>query len=554
MQDIHTLSKRLIVKQALFIVCATLPVVLFTFQFAILSHNRAFGYDWDYFAQVYEAARKCILQYHQFPWWNPWSIGGVPLYANPQFGLTSIQMALVLLFGTLTGLHLAVMCYFVIGFWGMYLLIRRAFGQSVGIALPLAYIWTFSGFPVAHLLVGHLTFATYLLAPWFFLALSTIHHKRGWLWLGLLSGWLIEQSPHYVTIELLAIGGAIALVDIARRFRSSESRGSVIKPYLLAGTVALPLAAPKLFFTLQYLHEFPRLTPPDNPVSPLVLVSALIDRSYTLIASTFHTQWAWWEYASYIGLVCAAAFIYLVARLILKDRNKSIGLLILLAAAVVFCLAIGPFAPFSPYSLMHHLPVFNQMRVPSRWIGWVSFGIVVFLARLPNRLFVKAALAVAIIEVFTASFPILNAYQAAYVNNHGARAVIAQRELVASAAPLPLFSATRDNTDSVYGYEPILGFYGDNSRGYTAMSHRCGEESGCGLVLTHNAYVQYWSPLTIVIKRVAAGNVCLDMNPGKNWAVNGRRDFAQYRVLELQKDFCFDDASPLITLHYTPTL
>lgn len=39
--------------------------------------------DFDYFLQNYEAIRKTILEYHQFPWWNPWSGGGVATICQP---------------------------------------------------------------------------------------------------------------------------------------------------------------------------------------------------------------------------------------------------------------------------------------------------------------------------------------------------------------------------------------------------------------------------------------------------------------------------------------
>jgi hypothetical protein len=76
----------------------SLPILLFTLRFSILDARMGLSGDWAYFLQIYEAARLSILEYHQFPWWNPWNLGGVPLYANPQFGLVSIQMPLVLLF------------------------------------------------------------------------------------------------------------------------------------------------------------------------------------------------------------------------------------------------------------------------------------------------------------------------------------------------------------------------------------------------------------------------------------------------------------------------
>src|SRR5687768_16141335 len=85
----------------------SMPVVLFCLSF-LLTGDRLGPGDADYLIQTQEAMRRSILEFHQFPWWNPWVSGGVPLFANPQFGLISLQTPLTLLFGSIIGYKLAV--------------------------------------------------------------------------------------------------------------------------------------------------------------------------------------------------------------------------------------------------------------------------------------------------------------------------------------------------------------------------------------------------------------------------------------------------------------
>ena len=40
--------------------------------------------DYDWVMASFEAVRKIIVEYGQFPWWNPWQFGGVPGFADPQ--------------------------------------------------------------------------------------------------------------------------------------------------------------------------------------------------------------------------------------------------------------------------------------------------------------------------------------------------------------------------------------------------------------------------------------------------------------------------------------
>ena len=109
-----------------------------------MSGNILGGGDADYLMQTQEAARQTVLGFKQFPWWNPWVSGGVPLFANPQYGLLSIQSITTLVFGSIWGYKLALFFYFVIGFWGFLLLFRKALRTPLLTSVLLSYIWTFA--------------------------------------------------------------------------------------------------------------------------------------------------------------------------------------------------------------------------------------------------------------------------------------------------------------------------------------------------------------------------------------------------------------------------
>ena len=74
----------------------------------IMRHPDGLGFaDWDFVLDKFEALRRTILIWGQFPWWNPWSRGGFPLAAEPQIGAVSMATPLVLALGTTIGLRLA---------------------------------------------------------------------------------------------------------------------------------------------------------------------------------------------------------------------------------------------------------------------------------------------------------------------------------------------------------------------------------------------------------------------------------------------------------------
>lgn len=551
----------------------TLPVVIYVFKFSLLYRHGIFqGEDWDYFAQSYEAARVSILHYHQFPWWNPWMDGGQPLFANPQFGLFSLQMPLVLLFGTVAGLHYSILVYFILGFWGMYLLLRKLGSESKTLTVLLSYIWLFSGFSAWHLAGGHFTFAIYLLSPWAFLTILNIDQKHGWIWFGLVASLLIQTASHYLTVEVLSICAVVAIVQIGRQiykkhFKTFKVLYPIMLPYVLASGLILILCGMRLYYTFQFTHEFPRPEPLDPPESVKLFIASITFRhpvdpgSLTTLGITHYT---WSEYADYFGLTTIFLFCYLLVKKLDNIRSMDFrdwSILLAIAGAALISLGASP-NRFSLFGMLHHLPFFDQMRVPSRFICWFVLGVILFLVKLPRKPIVYVLLVIAVIDVFVAHYSVLNYPQKRYVSAVDHSRQFQQYEFfradpnlgqlgVMNIQDYRLLRATQQNYGEVYGYEPILNtgeYY------YIPGTTRCGINKGCSFVLTKNAKVTKWSPLAVNLRRTGPGDIKINMNPGKVWQVNGKSPFKTYRILELQRDFVIHDTSKNIRIVFRPVL
>lgn len=539
-----------------------LPIVLFLLPFVLNSNRVLFG-DWDYFAQLYEAARKSIVEYHQFPWFNPWIGGGVPLYANPQFGLVSIQTPLVLLFGTLAGLRLSVLLFFLLGFWGMRSLLLRLRTDKL-VAILLSYIWVFSSFPVWRIAGGHFTFSTYFLAPWFFLLILNIRKRFGWLWLGLFTAFLINQSVHYLTVHLLMIAVPLVVYQVwVNKKQHKIAPWELFKPYVLAALVALPLVAHKLYFTFQYLHDFPR-TPPFQDGVPFNLITAGLTFRGTKIlnpAELFKGGLGWSEYAAYFGLISLVLLGYLVVKNFQSIKSIDAKLWLLFGGlALTLLVAYGDFSAFSPYGIMKDLPILSQMQVPSRWLGWFVFGAILLLGRLPRKKLFIVLLSITVLDVFQSSFHTMNYSQTTYTPPRQNAALISQRAFYTNTSEFSinsfrLFHATQSNIGDIYGYEPIVGFAGDVNEGYAGLSARCAEDrsSACTFI-SSNAVVEYWSPNYIKLKRTAPGAVTINTNPGSYWVVNGERVFTAENIIDPIKSFVINNPSETLELKVDPPI
>ena len=78
--------------------------------------------DWDQHLFYQDAPRTMLLQYGQFPLWNPYYGGGMPMLANPQSTFLSPVWIFVLIFGAVRGVKLEIVFYLVAGLLGVYLL------------------------------------------------------------------------------------------------------------------------------------------------------------------------------------------------------------------------------------------------------------------------------------------------------------------------------------------------------------------------------------------------------------------------------------------------
>jgi hypothetical protein len=86
----------------------------------------------------------------------------------------------------------------------------------------------------------------------------------------------------------------------------------------------------------------------------------------------------WHEYGNYIGAV--AAFLILAsviwALAVQKTRERWLGVSLALSSVVLLALSAGEFSAWAPASLISHIPLFSNFRIPSRYtIAFVLFGL-----------------------------------------------------------------------------------------------------------------------------------------------------------------------------------
>lgn len=322
----------------------------------------------------------------------------------------------------------------------------------------------------------------------------------------------------------------------------------------------------RLFYSAQYVLEFPRaVNDPPNSLASVLAGLFLPVNSHLFLGGMLltHRGYNQAEYVGDVGLFVGLAAVALVlygaagrvASLLrrhdplLDRRVLSYGAL-LATVGLGILLAVGNFGRWSPYRLLQKLPVFSDTRVPSRWLIWAGFALLVALAygvtavfRRRVRLTMTTLVVLAAIELFVLGFgsssgafgrqPVVFRPPGApfqQYDSYDAYNLPASLDQPVAARPgfdrryvSFDFEATLNNLGDIRGYEPISDTRFD-------PQGRCGVNDGCSLVMSGNASVVTWSPNEILLHRTAPGSVELDMAPSKYMVVNDVRVYPKAAV------------------------
>ncbi len=555
----------------------SLPIVLFCLEFLLTGNLLAAG-DSDYLMQTAEAMRRSILEFHQFPWWNPWVSGGVPLFANPQFGLLSITTPYVLLFGSIMGYKLVIFTYFLIGFWGFRSLFIRAFKTPVLTATLLSYIWTFGSFLTMRGGGGHYTFLVIQFFPWallFYLRRNEI--RAAWLKFGATIALMALTAAHNITIMSYAVLGLIILVEGTRIIAAKNNKyitaqitvlRSDLTFWLKAGSVFILLTSYRLFYTLQYLKDYPRLEALN--LEPSIGLPkawfAMFGPLRQFVNTPSIPPWGWLEASAYISIFTFFAALLVVRVFLANRKNQKLfsfnPYVLAILFSLFFLLSLGDFlGVFSPYSILRMLPVFASMRVSTRWLVWCSLIVLAFIAIYRGKQYRRAInvlLLLGCIELFIYCRPNLaNPYKIAINKARPSSAAFEQkRTFNTHRLGIPYDENFTEATLSNYG-QIIAGDSLVDTRWpppWGTLTKRCSVDEGCDLVMSKNARITYWSPNRLVFERTADGPVQLNMNPGRGWTINKVYAFKTLKVVDSNNDFIINDPSDKLTVEYRPRL
>jgi hypothetical protein len=351
-------------------------------------------HDWDqhlfYNATVY----RSVMEFGEIPLWNPWYMGGNPQLGNPQIQFPTPMFALDLIGGPILGMKLKIVLHHWIGLVGMVFLARRL-GMSIVGSLLAAAGFMLSNWYALHLYVGHSQFLSMAYMPWFILCLRlagsrAIYAVPAALCLAL----IVFEGGAYTAVFTVFLSGYVSL-----GWSLQNRSWRPLSVFILTLGLSAGLAAVRVIPVGALLIENPRYTKISGDawkITPVEMSQsqereadkesldtrlgkpAPIPRSkfalLLLFAKIFFGRdqrgettyfvlqgFYWQEYGAYMGPVIA--FILLFSPLVLKKQWPW-----MFAAVGCFAIALGTFATWSPWAILHHMPVTNNIRCPTRFL------------------------------------------------------------------------------------------------------------------------------------------------------------------------------------------
>ena len=430
--------------QLVLIVVSVIAAVLFGSD---LLHDFSYwGYhDGVHYQFHFVSTYRSIVEFAEAPLWNPWYLGGMPLLANPQTFVPDPWFLVDLLMGPIPAIRIKIVGQFALGLAGAYWCARQ-FRLSRIAATYFAGTFIFSTWLALHVQAGHYTFLCGTYIPW---VVGFLHRSRSRTSLALIGSGLLTlmafQGGVHILILTSFLTGLLALC-----WAVEERSLRPIASLMLMWLCFVGLSAVKLMPTFQLISQYPRTMSLDpggklvsvvggapwgkyqrlffgagsqaDPVSdkagvevrgergsnspdgstepgvpsanarqlskwdmPLVLIKIFLGREQRSLKTYYPVQgFGWHEYGAYIG---AVAVVLLVCSPFLVLRSAWPWMVV---GSSCFLVAVGNFAPFAPWPLLHHLPVISNMRVPSRFLipTVFAFGMLAGMAldQLANRL------------------------------------------------------------------------------------------------------------------------------------------------------------------------
>jgi len=307
--------------------------------------------------------RETILTHHQIPLWNPYQCGGQVLLASPQSVFLSPTFLINLIFGDILGIKIKIFVYLLIGLHGMFLMAQQVGIKGVSAYLPPFIFMLNSVYPL-NITPGMLIFPIAYM-PWALLFYLKKPERRYTVYSAMvLALMFLEGGTQLFVYTILFMGLYAVLTDVMQK------KIDHIKKTVVITLLALLFCSVKLMPSLEFIKEYPHTLRDYSGYSVNSILHSLFDRDQLIFSPKdipdktgflFGISWNWVENGMYIGFI--PFILYLIGFVTLGREHRPL----LVTSLIFLWLSFGHRTPLSLYGFLHQLPLFESLRVATRF-------------------------------------------------------------------------------------------------------------------------------------------------------------------------------------------
>lgn len=292
-----------------------------------------------------DSARRSVLDFAQFPLWNPDYCGGLPALGTPQSRFAAPTFLLTLLFGTTRAEPLTLFAMVLLAIFGTWKLARDHGASQLGATLAAPLFGLMGTFACAPFL-GWLAFLGFALLPWVLYGLRRAARgdARGVAIVALSTAFIVGFGGTYVAPISLVACVLELLVLVARRKRLD------LKTLTFATLITVGLSAFRLWPVWEELQRGPRV------------ISGMSNYGVQAIGGSLFGAHPLWTTESWYLVTIPAVVVAAFA--LLRRRAWWLGGML----AIWLWLAAGNAANPSLYAALRSLPVFSLLRASDRFL------------------------------------------------------------------------------------------------------------------------------------------------------------------------------------------
>lgn len=329
------------------------------FSWPLLGHLATPGTtaDWDMFMVIKWVSYETIVKFHQLPLWDPYRCGGLPSLGNPDSQFVSPFFLLTLLYGPFLGTHLQIIFSLAVAWSGGYVL-ARVIGISPLGAVVAAMVFPASSWFYLKLAMGHMWGLETTYTPWVYAAawVASERHLYRHAALGGAVFALMFLGSGPMSPVYNGVGLAVLMLGLAVVRKSWWPLWTLV----VLGVFTVGFAAIKLVPAYLVALAHPRFTAGELQVNDAqVLLMVLFSQDQSPFQG-LPNGWGFWEAGSYIGIFAIPATLGLMA-----PRRAAPWII---AGVILLLLARGDAQPLALWPILHKLPLFDSVRLPSRFL------------------------------------------------------------------------------------------------------------------------------------------------------------------------------------------